>query len=289
MTLSDALIGNIITGVVGVLGLIGALVAVVLGNFHSRKQQRTQLEFDALERQKERGVQLRREVYLPGAAAITAMFNCLGRMVDPSASQSDLDQTAGEFAAAMAKIQLVASRATIPHIAALQRVMMQTYVELTRARYPLVLRLTDINLAWTWMQKYQAEAEEISQAMKAQNLSLNLDRSTWEQLSRRFEFARTQSESFFEKWEHLTTIQQKDHHALAKLLIERLNALMRLQVAAFNAVRRELEQDDASLEMTAEFEKTEAVMRNELALLIETIERSVFSESTSSAAESQGD
>lgn len=70
--------------------LIAALVAftsTVLSNRNSRKQLKLQLDDNALQRDRDRTMCLRRDVYLPAAEALARLQGALGKLTSVNADQ----------------------------------------------------------------------------------------------------------------------------------------------------------------------------------------------------------
>jgi transcriptional regulator of NAD metabolism len=122
MTDTQSAVGPIIYGIPLALWVaIGAVVfapiislaGVILSNRNVRKNLKIQLDHDAEERDRERKMTLRREVYLETAVAMTHVNQVLARAWNP---ESDINAVASEFAddlSKLAKVHIVGGDATV--------------------------------------------------------------------------------------------------------------------------------------------------------------------------------
>jgi hypothetical protein len=129
--------------------LIAAMVAftsTVLSNRNSRKQLQMQLNNNALQRDRERAMALRRDVYLPAAEALARVQGALGQLTRVSADEEAIGRQLVTDLATMAKIHLVASESTVAALMAYQKALMPAYLELIALRAPIVVRQRGIEL-----------------------------------------------------------------------------------------------------------------------------------------------
>ena len=99
--------------------LIASLVTfggVMLANRNSRKIVGMNLEHDREQRDKERLMKLRQDVYLPGSEAINAAYGSIGTLVNPNVPDSEFAEKFSKANAYLSKISLIGSTQT--HIAA---------------------------------------------------------------------------------------------------------------------------------------------------------------------------
>ncbi|QTD94787.1 hypothetical protein [Burkholderia anthina] len=79
-----AVFGNIVSGVVG--SLI-TLFGIFLSNWHDRRLKRDELRHDAMQRDREREIALRRDVFLPAVESALSMQSALGSLILTGASR----------------------------------------------------------------------------------------------------------------------------------------------------------------------------------------------------------
>ena len=95
-----------IIAAIAVLAAAGlSLLASWLSNRNSRVQLQMQLAHDATQRDREREMALRRDVYLPAIEAIVRTQASLGLMTDPNTDQIALGHQLSTDQATIAKVQ----------------------------------------------------------------------------------------------------------------------------------------------------------------------------------------
>jgi hypothetical protein len=135
-----------------------ALVGTLISNHNTRKNLEDQLRHDARQRDLERKMALRREVYVEAASALSHLMQVLGRV---TSLQSDLNVLQAEFSAdlaKLAKVQMVGSEETVEAVMTCVNAVGPAFLELLMQRMPLMLQR-------------QAIDAETNPAKKAQLLS----------------------------------------------------------------------------------------------------------------------
>ncbi|WP_162631890.1 hypothetical protein [Burkholderia sp. JP2-270] len=129
-----AVFGNIVSGVVGsVITLFG----VFLSNRHNRRLKRDELGHDATQRDREREMALRREVFLPAVESALAMQSALASLINPEmpvAQSSERFQTSN---AILAKVAAVGAPETVAACQALSSCLGVAFWELSLQRAAL--------------------------------------------------------------------------------------------------------------------------------------------------------
>jgi hypothetical protein len=121
-----------------------SLLTSILSNRNSRKQLRMQLQDNALQRDRDRAMALRRDVYLPAAEAIAHMQVTLGRLLDLDVDQTEIGRQMCADLSTLAKVHLVAKEPTVKALMAHQAVFMPGYLELTILRGTLLIHKAGI-------------------------------------------------------------------------------------------------------------------------------------------------
>ncbi len=158
--------------------LIAALVAfisTVLSNRNSRKQLEMQLNNNAQQRDRDRAMSIRRDVYLPAAEAVARAQGALGQLTDVSTDQGAIGRQLVVDLATMAKIHLVASESTVTALMNYQKALMPAYFQIIELRGPLVARQRSIELLQTYMDAAITEHQRLVQLMKDHNISGSAD------------------------------------------------------------------------------------------------------------------
>ena len=107
------------------------LSGVLLANRDSRMRQTPELKHDASQRNREREMALRRDVYLRAAEAISRVQNMLMRLTDLSVSEQDFSASFCRDSSAMAQVQLVGANNTVQAISAFGPELSAAFLELS--------------------------------------------------------------------------------------------------------------------------------------------------------------
>jgi hypothetical protein len=253
-------------GAVGAIG--GALIAVVAGfltawmtNRHGRKLLARQLEADSRERQRERQVNLRRDVYLPAADAVVSASAVMGKLAggDPEASQQSIAALQA-FGATITRVQMVATPETVRHAAEYHRAVLATMNFLQRQNHALTLLRSDIDLAHDSRESHFAERARFVEMMKAYNIEEKRDPARFERMQQHAAFAEELRAEAHSAWLRGVHAFETARVETIRGFIDPLTELARLQVPLLAAIRRELETGEESHALIAEEAEKTAVI-----------------------------
>lgn len=223
------------------LGAFVTLLGVVVSNCESRRRHLAQLRHDAEQRDRERQMTWRREVYLEATEAISRGLSYLARLVDLNTSHTELSAAYQDDVAKIAKIQVVGTDKTVQAVAAFSNEFTSIYMELSFARMDLDSRQQRIQVLDRFSEKASAELDRYIELMKQLNLQGSTDRRLWEVLNQNVEFVRKQQEGYSQQRTALAVEQGKEHLAVIRSFLNQNHRLVALIPAAVFAVRDELE------------------------------------------------
>ena len=107
------------------------LSGVLLANRDSRMRQIAELKHDVSQRNREREMALRRDVYLRAAEVISRAQNMLMRLTDLSVSDQDFSASFCRDSSAMAQVQVVGTNNTVQAISAFGPELSAAFLELS--------------------------------------------------------------------------------------------------------------------------------------------------------------
>jgi hypothetical protein len=140
-----AVFGNIVSGVVGsVITLLGVFVS----SWHSRRLKRVELGHDATQRDREREMALRRDVFLPAVEAALAMQSSLGALTNLDSPVGPASERFQVSNATFAKVAAVGTQETVAACQNLSSGLGVAFWELSLQRAALQHhqnRLTDLD------------------------------------------------------------------------------------------------------------------------------------------------
>jgi hypothetical protein len=176
-----------IASAVALFAAIGSLFASWRSNKNSRRQLMLQLQHTSEQRDRDRAMSLRRDVYVPAVEAIVRSQGALGRTINPD---SDLGEVAAQLTAdqaAMAKIHLVGSQKTVTALMNYINTLMPAYMELAAMRIPITGHRRAINVEQSIIDRSQATQHQNLELMRQFNLAGKTDQAEWERLKSQFE------------------------------------------------------------------------------------------------------
>jgi hypothetical protein len=263
-------IGGVITG--SVLTLIG----VWMTNRHNLRQQRQEFEFERGERQRERQVSLRRDVYLPAADAITSMVSAMAKMLGGETSSAEqITAGAQAFGAALTRIQMVATPGTVRCVAEYQRAFLRAISVLQKLNHPMMLRKADIEIAHNTRQGYHDERMKCIELMKEYNLAGMRDPQRFQRIEQQAAYAGQRWAEAHSEWLLLMHAQETARLEMVREFGGQMTELAKLQAPVLAAIRGELEASDASALIAEETQKTTTVGLQSMADMIPFLESGI--------------
>lgn len=223
------------------LASILTLTGVILSNRNSRKQALAQLKHDSHQRDRERNMILRKEVYLPAAEAISKGITILTELVELNLSTQEVKENLSSYSAAISKIQIVGSNNTVQATSAFSQKLVSSFLELIVIRAPLLDRKNEIEIRTNFINKTQSELDRYIKLMKDANLAGNTDQRIWDSLNRSVEYEQKQNERYIKERSELTSIQDKKLANFFELCVLKQAEVSRLIPTAIFAIREELE------------------------------------------------
>lgn len=217
------------------------LSGVILSNCISLYQQLKQLKHDANQRDREREMSLRREIYLPAAEAFHKSHNLLMRLADLNIPDKQLDDEFVKDVGVIGKIQVVGTNATVQAVYAFYGALGTAYAELFLKRFLLIKRKNQIELLQDSIDKSFKEQERYNALMNQMNLAGAIDKKTWDVINNAIEFERKQYDQFNTEQELLYKEQTKEHSIFLELVSQRYFEVSKLIPPAIFALRDEIE------------------------------------------------
>jgi hypothetical protein len=258
-----------IPGVVwgAVLAALIAFGATTLTNRNSRKQLRMQLIHDAQQRDRERALALKRDVYLPAAEALVGGQQVLGELVNLEVELGEVQQVINKAFAAASKVHVVGNEHTVRALLAFLGALVPAYFEVLQLRLPIALRANQAKLHRSIADKAAADLVRTTELMKQFNLSGQTDRAAWDRLVRQSDSERKIMQEYAAKAAELLGANTAASHAMGTRAAELAVEVGRYFPDAVIAARNELslpideatyrqllaQQEAAAVKVTAQF------------------------------------
>jgi hypothetical protein len=213
--------------VASVITLSGVIITVRSGN----KQ-----------RDKDRNLELRREIYLNATAAITQWQGLIGKLSNLEFPQSQLDDELNKISPILSKVTVVANNDTIKATSRLTAKLLSTYLNLLSERMHLMDRKIEIDITNNDVQQCLAKQQHNLQIMEHVNLENDVfKQNTYCTAKGNFDFWTKRLEDKFHERDQLQEKQMEEHLVFTKRLCDELRNLGDYATPALFAIRRELE------------------------------------------------
>lgn len=216
-------------------------IGVFFTNRNSRIQQQAGLLHDAKQRDREREMSLRKDVYLKATEAITKGQNFLIRLSNLNIPSQSFDDDYGEDSASLAKIHIVATNETVQAVLTYSRHFASAFLELSLKRAPLLARKNRIENLDSLIEQSAKEGNYYFEQMRKQEFDGNTDERIWKILNESFQSERMQKQKFEQERQELIVIQQKENLDFFKQCMEHFFTISRYLPMTVIAVRDELD------------------------------------------------
>jgi hypothetical protein len=238
--MSDILVTALIAAGAVLAGASLSLLGTWRSNVNSRRQLRMQLDHDALQRDKERWMAMRRDVYLPAAESVMRAQGLLSQLSSPDTDLSVVTQQLQSELATLAKVHVVGRQETVRAVMEFLQALMPAYLDLAKARTDLVVRKQMIATNQTLMDRASEDMQRFIEMMKQHNLAGSVDQAQWSRISEQYKAARDTLQECAANHAALSQQQQVDLIALAERATTLALALSEKIPTAILAAREEL-------------------------------------------------
>jgi hypothetical protein len=239
-----------------------SLFTTILSNRNSRKQLRMQLQDNGLQRDRDRAMALRRDVYLPASEALTRMQAALGQLTDIGADQARIGRHISTGMGILYKAHLVANAPTVRALMAYQAAFMPVYLEVIMLRSSLVVHKMGIETQQKFIDRADAEYQRIVQIMKQHNIAGSTDRAAFERLNAQSVVELQALKTHSDKQSVLRSQLFAGQMALGEKLAEALAKTAAVLPDALISCRHELEMPiDDPIEYRSLFEQQQSAAR----------------------------
>lgn len=224
----------------GLFGASFALGGVLISNAGNNRRLRIQLQHDAIEKNKDRVTNMRREVYLKAVEDMTVASQHLGNLPQRDVLESDLALDMQGFFSSCAKIQVIAEPDTALKVGKLGSCYGELMLKLMVKASPLHAAKSDIKIQTRIYDESQSESKRILVAISKHQESANQDNSVYSALMNAYElqcemtgkYAEAMKKSWNE-FSELLSVFNKD-------LMEDMAELSSLHLPILVAIRQDL-------------------------------------------------
>ena len=217
------------------------VLGVFLTNRGSSHRLLKELLHDSEQRDRERNMDLRREIYLKAAEALTVNHMVLMKLSDLSTSYSELSNQFSKTTASISKVNIIGSNKTVEAVTTLSSIIGKKFLELSAQRYPLMLRLEKIKVQNGLHDQSAKERGRMVEIMKEHNMQGSTDKNLWETINQNFEFEKNRCEEYLDKISKLQEQNGQEQMQLTLACLQALKETGEYFTPALCAVREEMD------------------------------------------------
>lgn len=186
-------------------------------------------------------MEIRRQVYLDAAEAITENHLILMKISDLGVSDSDLSKQFSKSVSVISKVYAIGSSKTVKTVSELTSAISKKYLLLIAERIPLVKRKHEIEIQNELIMKASAERDQMIEIMKTVNLQGIQDDRLMGIAERNFKFQQEEVSKLLEKRNQLMEINGKEQIQLGMKCFQASREVSEYFPPAINSVRGEMD------------------------------------------------
>jgi len=224
-----------------VIGSFFSLGGIVIANRANDRRLREQLKHDREMRNRDRGLSLRKDVYLSAAEAVWTGITGISRFANLEIPENKLTEAYMDKSPAIAKVHVIANKRTAEGLTTLLGELGAAYLRLSAKRIPLVGLRNQILFQQQQLSSFCQERDRMVELMKQFALEGATDKHRWEVIDGNFKL---QQNLIAEASRQTTTLSAElsvKVLQLAKECIDETNRMSRLTVPVIGSARAELE------------------------------------------------
>jgi hypothetical protein len=223
--------------VASLLALAGVIATIVIQG----KRIREQLSHDKKQKDRDREMHLRKEIFLGAAEAIAAGVQSLARYSDPQLSTDDVLQDYASKSPFIAKLYLIANPKTIRAVAQVVGAIGAAQLRSNTLRIRLLEIQELVQTARLAVQTCDKDRTDMSDALKSHHVVGDRDDAKFQRLCSGFEFFGKQTEKYAQQEQDRRGELLRHQLEMARAWQHENAALLPSIVTALVAIREELE------------------------------------------------
>ncbi|MFA5784495.1 MAG: hypothetical protein WC962_06420, partial [Phycisphaerae bacterium] len=207
----------------------------------NRKCLLAQLDHDVQQRDKKRKMDMRKEIYLKAAEAMTANQMIISSSSNLEISDYELSQKLSESSVILSKVCLIGSEKTVKAVSELSNEMTNQFLRLAIKRIPLVKRKMEIDGLSKQIEHFTKEQSQAFELMKDYNLRENTDEWARNIINIRIESSKKFLDKAISKRDALSNQNVKELMIYSKLSFEALKEISKYSAPVLIAIREEMD------------------------------------------------
>ena len=219
--------------------ILGALIA----HFFGVRTLKKQLEHDSIEKDKERKISTKKELYLEAVEILAKTNSYLGSLVNANLKDTNIYNGLQDLFISLSKINLISDKETVKAVTELSIEYQKLMFKLMQKLKPLSDIKNGLDLEKDFYDKSQKELDRVLMLMKENNESVTGSPERITRLNRTFDFEYKNSQEYNNNINKLNKQHNREQLIFTKGLIEDIKRLSPIITSIFYNFRRELEID----------------------------------------------
>ena len=160
---------------VGMIGALTGLGGVWLTNFFNSKNHKDRLDFDLMQKERERIHSLRKDIYLHAADAMVEFQSTLGNISNVEFDFYESNSQFNKFCLSMNRLQLIANVETTKQTILVIKLCTTSYFKIIKERKELIRINAELNAIEPFIDKFQIDRDNIFDLIRNNRNSNNYD------------------------------------------------------------------------------------------------------------------
>lgn len=224
----------------GVIASILTLSGVLISNWSNTSRLKIQLTHDSQEKEKERTIRLRKEVYL---LAMEELINTSGQLATLPQMDLATDNIGLIFKAmftSLSKVQLIGEAKTSQLALDLNRFFMENLPVIISLIIPLMKAKSNITINDGVFQENQKKINDVLQQMHQQHATGQANPLILEALQKQFDFFFEESQKYINEANQWRNTFNRENIEFQKMVVKLSGQVRMISIPLFNEMRREL-------------------------------------------------
>lgn len=224
-----------------IVGSFFSIGGVALTNRAIDRRLQAQFEHERLRKKKDREMELRKEVYLAAAEAISAGLNAVGRFANLDLPNDQVTNDYTERSPAIAKVHVIAKTETVEALVRFTNALGVLFLKQFSRRIELMIEKNSITILDNQIVDFGKERDRFLEMIKQHNIEGVVDGRRWNVLQENFEFEQKRIRDGTASRAKLLEALQPKQFAFARECVSNAAELGQLLIPILVAIRAELE------------------------------------------------
>ena len=223
--------------------IIGIAIGAILTHLFGARILKKQLNHDSIEKDKERKLSIKKELYLETVEILAKTNSYLGSLVNANLKDTNISNGLQDLFISLSKITLIADKETVKVATDLSTEYQKLMFKLMKKLKSLSEIKSSLDIERNLFDKSQKELDRVLMLMKENNESVTGSTERINRLNRTFDFEYKNSQGYNNNINKLNKQHTREQLVFIKDLIEDIKKLSPLTTNLFYNFRRELEID----------------------------------------------